>query len=65
MSDLFGNHIVGFPTRRLKVLVRDCQTVELQTQVVVKSNEPVHEKPNNLGSDQVSHKPGCTVTEEG
>ena len=26
--------------------------------------EPVHEKTNNLGSDQVRHKPGCTVTEE-
>ena len=22
-------------------------------------------KPNNLGSDQVRHKPGCTVTEDG
>ena len=27
--------------------------------------EPVHEKSNNLGSDQVRHKPGCTVTEDG
>ena len=27
-------------------------------------NEPVHEKTNNLGSDQVQHKPACTVTEE-
>ena len=27
--------------------------------------EPVHEKTNNLGSDQVQHKPGCTVTEDG
>ena len=25
----------------------------------------VHEKTNNLGSDQVQHKPGCTVTEDG
>ena len=24
--------------------------------------EPVSEKTNNLGSDQVRHKPGCTVT---
>ena len=29
------------------------------------SDEPVHEKTNNLGSDQVRHKPGCTVTEDG
>ena len=27
--------------------------------------EPVHEKTNNWGSDQVLHKPGCTVTEAG
>ena len=28
-------------------------------------DEPVREKTNKLGSDQVRHKPGCTVTEEG
>ena len=28
-------------------------------------DEPVREKTNNLGSDQVRHKPGCTVTEKG
>ena len=27
--------------------------------------EPVCEKLNNLGSDQVRHKSGCTVTEDG
>ena len=27
--------------------------------------EPVYEKTNNLGSDLVQHKPGCTVTEDG
>ena len=26
---------------------------------------PVHEKTNNVGSDQAGHKPGCTVTEDG
>ena len=30
-----------------------------------KINEPVLEKINNLGSDQVRHKPGCTITEAG
>ena len=29
------------------------------------SYEPMREKTNNLGSDQVRHKPGCTVTEDG
>ena len=27
--------------------------------------EPVREKTNNLSSDQVQHKPGCTVAEDG
>ena len=27
--------------------------------------EPVREKTDNLGSDQVRHKPDCTVTEDG
>ena len=26
--------------------------------------EPVHEKTNNLGSDQVRHKPGSAITED-
>ena len=29
-----------------------------------KLNEPVREKTNSLGSDQVRHKPGCSVTED-
>ena len=37
----------------------------LIVEVIGKSFEPVHEKTNNLGSDQVRHKPGCTVTEDG
>ena len=34
---------------------------------VLKSNlyEPVRDKTNNLGCDQVRHKQGCTVTEAG
>ena len=27
--------------------------------------EPAREKTNNLGSDQVRHKAGCTGTEDG
>ena len=33
--------------------------------VFVLEIEPMHEKTNNLGSNQVPHKPGCTVTEAG
>ena len=28
-------------------------------------HEPVHEKTNNLGSDQVRHKQGCIIIEAG
>ena len=31
----------------------------------IKIFEPVPEKTNNLGSDQVQHKSACTVTEDG
>ena len=27
--------------------------------------EPLREKTNTLGSDQVRHKPGCSITEDG
>ena len=27
--------------------------------------EPVREKTNNLGSDEVGHKPSCTSTDDG
>ena len=27
--------------------------------------EPLHKKTNNSGTDQVLHKPACTVTEDG
>ena len=30
-----------------------------------KTYEPVREKTNNLGSDQVQHKTACTITEDG
>ena len=32
---------------------------------LLKKYEPVHGKTNNLGSDQVRRKLGCTVTKEG
>ena len=36
----------------------------LMTDFLIRIYEPVREKNNNLGSDQVRHKPGCTVTED-
>ena len=56
----------------LPILSNSLQTVKalLYTFTVIKGNiktenESVHEKTINLGSDQVRHKPGCTVTEDG
>ena len=34
------------------------------TDAITIKNEPVREKTNNSGSDQVRLKPGCTVTED-
>ena len=33
--------------------------------VLYDKNEPRHEKTNNVVSDQVWHKPGCTATGDG
>ena len=67
MSDLFGNHIVGFPTRRLNYFEprheksgflpmrkqrRSSSVHEMSFQ-----NEPLREKTNNLG-----FRPGLTQT---
>ena len=68
MSDLFGNHIVGFPTigkfcalRSIYVLgkSRDCYNKIVQIRY-----EPLRGKTNNVVSEQVRHKPGCTSTEK-
>ena len=37
MSDLFGNHIVGFPTRRLKCLVKEKTKYQKQSRDYYKS----------------------------
>ena len=51
----------------LKYIVHRFQIIyEIKCYIVFKLlNEPVPEKTNNLGSDQVRHKPACTVTEAG
>ena len=40
------------------------KTFLLSTYELLFLYEPVREKTNNLGSDQVRHKPGCTVKED-
>ena len=78
MSDLFGNHIVGFPTRRLICLDSYSNyTVPGQaSQKQVTSAkctlfchkltiEPPRGKTNNVISEQVRHKPVCAATESG
>ena len=37
-------------------------TVKMHMQT---TNEPCHEKTNDLVSDLLQHKPGCTATEDG
>ena len=51
-------YMIGYSTRALVTAALIWKNKQLQY-------EPVREKTNNLGSDQVRHKPGCTVTEEG
>ena len=43
----------------------DCKICQMCRYVVGKKCESVCEKANSLGSDQVRHKLGCTVTEDG
>ena len=46
-------------------LLNVCKIIQLEELYFIYENEPVREKTNNFGSDQVRHKPGCTVTEDG
>ena len=56
MSNLFGNHIVGFPTRRLIWIITEAEIHGTFT------HEPRCEKTGLQFSDQVRHKPACIVT---
>ena len=60
MALTFNTHITSFTP----FIVRFNELSDLSLQNMF-TFEPVHEKTNNLGSDQVRHKPGCTVTEAG
>ena len=58
--------------RNVSMVNRCCQLHEIERDCLyplvyslVETFEPVREKTNNLGSDQVQHKLGCTVTEDG
>ena len=76
MSDLVGNHIVGFPTRRrLKCALstgnlplgglhrRNVAKITVDHGKVL--TEPRCEKTDLGVSDLVRHKPACTVSEDG
>ena len=80
MSDLFGNHIVGFPTRRLISSIcfwnKDVPRINshfffffffirfVYVLKLHKTFEPPRGKTNNVVSEQVRLKPACTVTEK-
>ena len=46
-------------------MIRKQTKASLFKTVIHYSFEPVREKTNNVVSDHVQHKPGCTVTEDG
>ena len=48
------------PWRQEMLLFQTTKPVSLKI-----AYDPVREKTNNLGFDQVRHKPGCTSTEDG
>ena len=52
-------------SRELQVEPRVMAHAGLVSRNFPKINEPHHEKTNILASYLVSHKPGCTVTEDG
>ena len=65
------NKVLKYKTLCCKGLLKDAiiyKNVSYVTLIFsrfhITSFEPVCEKTNNLGSDQVRHKPGCTVTED-
>ena len=53
------------PVSRTKIRPLTCFVISLAQYNMPKSNEPCYEKTGLQVSDQVRHKPGCTVTEEG
>ena len=60
--------IVGFDTQRLKVSdSRALFRIPLSPGCIFEqdNNEPPRGKTNNVVSEQVLHKPGCTATEAG
>ena len=53
-----------YASQRL-ALMNQHHKVEVEVQCRETTSEPVREKTNNLGYDQVRHKLGCTVKEDG
>ena len=80
MSDLFGNHIVGFSLHcflRVQIFTFKLEYIFIHVMSFkvapgrsvfhfreVLINEPPRGKTNNVVSEQVRHKPTCTVTEK-
>ena len=58
------NHLTPRPEILFRAVNRWPRILKMEDLCKTNLFEPVHEKTNNLGSDQVQHKPACTVTEE-
>ena len=57
-----GEGIYNLLLKQFNVIYRFFRIIAVK---LLKLFEPVHEKTNNLGSDQVRQKPACSVTEDG
>ena len=65
MSDLLGNHIVGFSTRWLICENHSLELVAFQHLGLYDNHMSCSARKLVFGvSDQPPHKPACTVTEE-
>ena len=66
MSDLVGNPEDRFSrVKAHMIFVELLNVADTSICVNISSYGPVREKTNNLGSDQVRHKPCCSDTEAG
>ena len=60
---LYTGDATKFLTMQIDHTIHDKMSAVIGKRPTAKQYEPVHEKTNNLGSDQVQHKPGCAITD--
>ena len=65
LSQRFIGELKGGHACSCVIVIHNIKTSPLKPLGQSKPIEPVREKTNNLGSDEVRHKPGCTSAEDG